>query len=277
MVRMKIDTAKKRFIGFIFVTLTKLPNSDMRLLSLFASFFLLCIATLHGQIVLKTGQDTATPQKKDVKVNIINPHGKQPVRYDGKSMHTDSVQQAFKLNAFQLVRGEFTVYFEYRLSDAFSAEAGAGVTYIDYPYELFNNEGRFLFKDGGEGKNVRFLSGFAGHAQVRWYPSRYETAITGFYLAPEISRRNWQMDYLVNTGLIREPHRMKRTWTDFKIHLGYQTADPYENIFWEWFFSAGIRINEEDRVNGIAYGAEFTHEKYARFVVGGGIKIGFTL
>lgn len=248
----------------------------MRLLILTVSIFFFCIPKMQGQIVLKTGSDTSSGKKQDVKVNVINPHGKQPVRYDGKSMHMDSVQQAFKLNPFQLVRGEFSLYYEYRLSDAFSVEAGAGVTYIDYPYELFANEGRFIFKDG-EGKNVRFLSGFAGHAQIRWYPSRYETAITGFYIAPDISRRNWQMDYLVNTGLIREPHRMKRAWTDFKIQFGYQEADPYENMFWEWFLSAGVRMNDEDYVAGSAYGAEFTHRKYMRVVIGAGIKLGFTL
>lgn len=248
----------------------------MRFLILTVFLLLANFSFLQAQIVLKTDPDSAAQKNKDVKVNVINPHGKQPVRYDGKIMASDSVQQAIKINTFQILRGEFSFYYEYRLADAFSVEAGLGVTYTDYPYELFVNEGRFIFNDG-EGKNVKFLSGFAGHALVRWYPSRYETAITGFYLAPEISRRNWQMDYLVNTGLIREPHRMKRSWTDFKLQIGYQNADPYENMFWEWFVSAGVRINEEDRVVGVPYGAEFSHEKYSKFVIGGGIKIGFTL
>ena len=238
--------------------------------------FLACLNTAQGQIVLKTGTDSTAPKNKDVKVNVLNPHGKKPVPYDGKVMHTDSVQQAIKLNFFQVMRGEFSIYYEYRLADSWSVEGGAGVTYTDYPYELFANEGRFIFKNN-QGNSAKFLSGFAGHALLRWYPSKYETAITGFYLAPEISRRNWQMDYYVNTGLIREPHRMKRSWTDFKLQIGFQEADPYENIFWEWFVSAGVRLNNEDKVSGIAYEPTFTNEKYARFVIGAGIKLGLTL
>lgn len=248
----------------------------MRCLPIICTFLLAFVFSSQAQVILKTDPDTASVKKQDVKVNVLNPNGKQALRYRGEAMHTDSVQQAIKLNTFQLVRSEFSVYYEYRLADAFSVEAGAGVTYTDYIYELFANQGRFIFRDD-QGRNVKFLSGFAGHAQFRWYPSKYETAITGFYLGPEFSRRNWQMDYFVNTGLISEPHRMKRTWTDFKIHAGFQTADPYENMFWEWFVSAGMRLTEEDKVSGLSSAAEFTHEKYFHFVIGGGVKLGFTL
>lgn len=232
-------------------------------------------AEMRAQTVLKTKADSASG-KNEIKVNVLNPNGKQPVAYNGNSMHTDSVQQALKLNIFQFARGEFSLYYEYRLSDPFSIEAGAGITYVDYVYELFQNGGRFIGNDA-DARRVRFLSGFAGHLQFRWYPSKYETAITGFYIAPDISRRDWQMNYLVNTGLINEPHHIKRTWNEFRIQIGYQDADPYENIFWEWYVAAGLRVVDQDYIDGAGVDAQFLHEKFTQGIVAGGIKIGFNL
>lgn len=231
---------------------------------------------LPAQVILHTSHDTVTTKPNDVKVTVINPNGKLPMRYGGNSMHTDSVQQALKISPFQFVRGEFSLFYEYRLSDPFSVEAGAGVTYVDYFYELFINNGQYITKSA-EGKNVHFLSGLAGHLQFRWYPSRYETAITGFYLAPDVSRRDWRMEYFVNTGLIKEPHPIRRTWTEFKLQVGYQDADPYENMFWEWFLAAGVRVYDQDYIDGFGTDAVFGHEHYLGPVFSGGIKIGFNL
>jgi hypothetical protein len=246
---------------------------------LFAAISLLFWGTampLSAQHVLKTHHDTTEAKTAPVKVTVINPNGKQPMKYQGRKMAADSVQQALKINFLQFARGEFSLYYEYRLSDAFSVEAGAGITYVDYIHELFVNEGRFISKSA-EGKNVRFLSGFSGRAQLRWYPSRYETAISGFYLAPDFSRRNWQMDYLVNTGLINEPHRLNRSWTELRVQAGFQDADPYENLFWEWYVAAGFRYVDEDVVKGSGADAVFITDKYWEPVISGGIKLGFTL
>jgi hypothetical protein len=249
----------------------------MRIYLLIPVIVLAMLAPLRAQVILHTSPpDTAKRDSSKVKVSVLNPNGKTPMRYEGNSMHTDSVQQALKLNPGQFARGEFALYYEYRLSDVFSVEGGLGVTYVDYLYELFVNDGRFLFKSQ-EGKSVKFQSGFGIHAQLRYFPSRYETAITGFYLAPDFSRRDWRMQYFVNTGLIREPHDTKRSWTDLKLQLGYQDADPYEDFFWEWYIAAGLRIVDQDVIDGDGLDAVFTHEHYVTPVVGMGIKIGFPL
>jgi hypothetical protein len=239
-------------------------------------FLLFTTNFLAGQTVLHTTHDT-TARIKSVKVSVMNPHGKQPVEYSGHAMHSDSVQQALKINVFNVVRGEFALYYETRLSDAFSVEVGGGVTYIDYMYELFTNGGDYLNLGEGRKPPVKFYSGVTGKVQFRWYPSRYETAITGYYLAPELSYRNYKMDYFVYTGLISEPHRIERKWTDIKLQFGYQTADPYENIFFDWFVSIGARHYNEVYMQGAGYDAEFIRDKYWGPVVGGGVKIGFTL
>lgn len=246
----------------------------MRLL-LSTAIFVFAGFYLRAQTVLKTSSDSASP-KTGVKVTVLNPNGKQPVPYSGHAMRADSVQQALKLAPGNFLRGDFSLYYEYRLSDQFSLEGAAGVTYIDYMYEVIENGARFIL-DENEGRSVKFYSGFSGRFQVRWYPSRYETAITGYYFAPEISRRSYRMDYLVNTGLISEPHPLRRTFTDFKLQFGFQDADPYERTFWEWYLAAGIRHIDQDHVEGRGPEAEFVHWNYWKPVIGGGIKIGFVL
>ncbi len=230
---------------------------------------------LSAQVVLQTSVDTAQ-KKTTVKVSVLNPHGKQAVAYDGHSMPADSVQQALKINPGNFVRGDFALYYEYRLARHFSVEGALGVTYVDYFYELIQNGGRFIFK-ANEANAARFYSGYSARFQLRWYPSRYETAITGYYLAPEISYRTYKMDYFINTGLIAEPHRLNRKYTDIRLQFGHQDADPYNAFFWEWYIAAGFRHFNEDAVNNSGLDAEFEHWDYWGPVVGGGIKIGFNL
>jgi hypothetical protein len=238
-------------------------------------FFLLAGTLLPAQVVLQTSPDTAQ-KKTTVKVSVLNPHGKQAVAYDGHSMPADSVQQALKINPANFLRGDFSLYYEYRLARRFSVEGAAGVTYVDYVYELTQNQGRYIFKTS-EANSVKFYSGVTGRLQFRWYPSKYETAITGYYLAPEISYRSYKMDYLVNTGLIDEPHRVNRKYTDLRLQFGHQDADPYNAFFWEWYLSAGFRHYNEISVNKSGIDAEFEHGTYWGPVVGGGIKLGFNL
>lgn len=247
----------------------------MRTACYISLFFFLQAVILDAQVVLKTSNDTAK-KNTTVKVSVLNPNGKQPVSYTGHSMPADSVQQALKINPANFLRGDFSLYYEYRLARNFSVEAAAGVTYIDYMYELTQNGGRFIFKSN-EANSVKFHSGYAGRLQFRWYPSKYETAITGYYLAPEISYRSYKMDYLVNTGLIREPHRLNRKYTDLRLQFGRQDADPYNSIFWEWYLSAGIRHFNEGHVLRSGTDAEFIHEDEWGPIVGGGIKLGFNL
>ncbi|CAN5734972.1 hypothetical protein BH11BAC7_BH11BAC7_25450 [soil metagenome] len=244
------------------------------------AFYISLFLFLHGiilpaQIVLHTSVDT-TPAKTTVKVAVLNPHGKQAVAYSGHSMPVDSVQQALKINPANFLRGDFSLYYEYRLARHYSVEGALGVTYVDYVYELTQNAGRFILK-ANEANAVKFYSGVSTRLQFRWYPSRYENAISGYYFAPEISYRTYKMDYLVNTGLISEPHRLNRKYTDIRLQFGRQDPDPYDSFFWEWYLAAGFRHFNQDYVEKSGLDAEFGHEDYWGPVVGGGIKLGFNL
>ncbi len=247
----------------------------MKLILRFCVFFYFAGTLLPAQVVLHTSDDTAK-KKTNVKVSVLNPHGKTATPYVGHSMHSDSVQQALKINPGNFFRGDFSLYYEYRLSDAFSLEGAAGITYIDYFYELFDNGARFVSNRKGAG-GAKFYSGYSGRFQFRWYPSKYETAITGYYFAPEISYRSYKMDYFVNTGLIYEPHHVNRKYTDLKLQFGHQDADPYDRYFWEWFIAAGFRHANEDYVSKSGMDAQFTHRNEWQPIIGGGLKIGFNL
>jgi hypothetical protein len=240
-----------------------------------AVFLILQGILLPAQVVLHTSADTSK-LKTVIKVSVLNPHGKEAVAYSGHSMPSDSVQQALKINPGNFLHGDFSLYYEYRLGRTTSIEGAAGVTYIDYIYEIVQNSGRFLSRFN-EASSAKFYSGWTGRFQFRWYPSRYETAITGYYVAPEISYHSYKMDYLINTGLIAEPHRINRKYTDIRIQFGHQDADPYNSFFWEWYISTGVRHFNEDSVSKSGLDAEFEHDDYWGPVIGGGIKIGFNL
>jgi hypothetical protein len=232
-----------------------------------------------GQLFAQTADvpaDTTRPKKKTIKVNVIDPKGKKKIVYAGEPMNFDSVQKAVKLDPVLLVRGEFTVFFEWRLHDRFSVEGGLGLTYIDLTYELFENNGRFL-RGGEEGKNVQFHTGFSTRAQLRYFPSRYETAITGFYIAGAWAYRTWRMEYYVNNGLVSVPYDVKRGWNEFRIQIGEQDPDPYSVVFTEWYLNFGVQFRENDHVRGHGINTEIYHTTESRLVLGAGVKIGFVL
>lgn len=237
--------------------------------------FLLCSGVqLSGQTVDTPQGDTTKLRKKTIKVNVIDPNGKKKIAYSGSPMVMDSVQKAVKIDPILLMRGEFSVFYEWRLSRNFSVEGAAGLTYIDMVYEIFQNETRFL-RGGQEANVVQFHTGIAVRAQARYYPAKYETAITGFYIAPTWAYRTWNMEYFVNTGLISVPYDVKRTWNEFRLQIGEQDPDPYSVVFTEWYLNVGLQFREDDHVEGRGITAEIGHTSETRLVVGAGVKIGF--
>jgi hypothetical protein len=238
------------------------------ILILFAS------GTLHSQVVAPG--DTNTTKKKTIKVNVIEPAGKRKVVYNGQPILTDSVQKAVKLDPTLLVRGEFSVFYEWRLSRHFSVEGGLGLTFIDFCYELFQNNGRFVL-NGQQNGDAQFQTGIALRGQFRYFPARYESAIGGFYIAPAFAYRTWNMDYLVSNGLVTEAFPVKRQWTEIRLQIGEQDPDPYSVLFTEWYLNVGYQFRDEDRVRGQGVTSEIVHRNTSRVVFGIGVKIGFVI
>jgi hypothetical protein len=238
--------------------------------------FFLLVFSLNVGAQSNAPEDTTKLQKKTIKVNVIDPKGKKRVQYNGEPLLLDSVQKAIKIDPGLLLRGELSAFYEWRLSRHFSAEGSFGVTFIDFLYETFENDARFL-PDGEEANRVQFHTGIAVRLQPRYYPSRYESAIEGFYIAPTFCYRTWNMEYFVNNGLVAFPHDVKRTWTEFRLQIGEQDCDPYSVVFTEWYLNFGIQMRNDDFVVGRGITAEVQNESYSRVVFGAGIKIGFVL
>jgi hypothetical protein len=220
--------------------------------------------------------DTTKLQKKTIKVNVIDPKGKKRVTYNGEPMLLDSVQKAVKVDPGLLLRGELSVFYEWRLSRHFSVEGSGGVTFIDFLYETFENRGRFL-PDGEEQNRAQFHTGVAARLQPRYYPSRYESAIEGFYIAPTLCYRTWKMEYFINNGLVNVPHDVRRQWTELRLQIGEQDCDPYSVVFTEWYLNFGVQFRNDDFVYGRGITAEIQNQNQSRLVFGAGIKIGFVL
>lgn len=220
--------------------------------------------------------DTSKPKKKTIKVSVIDPKGKKRVPYSGQPMLLDSVQKAVKVDPALFVRGEFTVFYEWRLSRHFSVEGGFGLTYVDFAYEIFENEGRF-FRGSDELNDVQFHTGIALRASARYFPSRFESAITGFYIAPVYAYRTWNMEYYINNGLVSLPQDVNRHWQEIRFQFGEQDPDPYSVVFTEWYINFGIQFRENDKVQGRGITAEIGHFSETRLVLGAGVKIGFVL
>jgi hypothetical protein len=241
-----------------------------------AGIFFLFIFPLSLGAQTTVPGDTTKLRKKTIKVNVIDPKGKKRVQYNGEPIILDSVQKAVKIDPGLFLRGELSVFYEWRLSRHFSAEGAFGITYIDFLYETFENGARFL-PDGEEANRVQFHSGIAARIQPRYYPSRYQSAIEGFYLAPTLCYRTWNMEYFVSNGLVLFPHDVKRTWTELRLQIGDQDCDPYSVVFTEWYLNFGIQMRSDDFVVGRGITAEVQNESFSRLVFGAGIKIGFVL
>jgi hypothetical protein len=233
-------------------------------------------SSVTAQVVAPGDSVPASSKKQTVKVSVIDPAGKKKVAYNGHPILTDSVQKAVKLDPTLLVRGEFTVFYEWRLSRHFSVEGGLGLTYVDLTYELFQNNGRFII-NGLQSGDAQFNTGFAARGQFRFFPAKYESAIGGFYVAPAFAYRTWHMDYFVSNGLVSEKYQIERQWTEVRLQIGEQDPDPYSVLFTEWYLNFGLQFRNEDRVRGQGVTSEIIHRNTTRVVFGAGVKIGFVI
>ncbi|MGL4599692.1 MAG: hypothetical protein ACRCYO_19355 [Bacteroidia bacterium] len=237
-------------------------------------FLFFLFGKTDAQVVLKTTVDTSSVKKQSIGVKVRGAGKEEVITYKGSPMDEDSVAQALKIDPTLLLRGEFPILYEQRLGDAFSFGLGLGITWTDYIYEFAQNGGRFL---GQEKKDVRFRGGSSVRLNTRWYPSRYSTAISGHYLELGAAWRYYRMDYYVNTGLIRIPRPIKRTWYDFTLCYGFQNADKYAFMFWDAYVGLGIRSFNEDRIARSGLNAEITNRQGARVFLTAGIRLAFGL
>lgn len=197
---------------------------------------------VSGQYRLDTGRMPDTTRTADTAV-VQSPPPQAPLPVPLRRMYNDPPDILLKINPGLLIRGQVPVYLEYRLSDHFTVEAAAGITYLDLYYETTVNGGYFLFN-----KRAKFRNGFLGAAQFRYFPSRYEHAPAGFYTGPQVAARNYQMLWLTNTGFIYEKELEKRSMYDLRWVAGWQNPNARDQWFFDIYGAIGMRYISEKRV-----------------------------
>lgn len=199
---------------------------------------------VSGQYRLDTGRMPDTSRATDsAAVKSVPVPAKQPLPAPYRRMYNEPSELMLKINPMQLVRGALPVYLEYRISNHFSVEVAAGITYLDPFYETAVNDGYFLFN-----KRAKFRNGFLGAAQFRYFPSRREQAPAGFYTGPQLAARNYQMHWLTNTGFIVEKELEKRNMYDLRWVAGWQNPNTRDQWFFDMYGALGVRYIRETRV-----------------------------
>ncbi|MFN6944492.1 MAG: hypothetical protein ACK4ND_06060 [Cytophagaceae bacterium] len=154
------------------------------------------------------------------------------VQYN-KTTHDKEIFNLIKINPLLILRGDIPIYYERRIKDQFSIEAGVGITHRDY---LFDD----LFDEYNNFSRTSRL-GYSFVLAAKFWPSSYTKALDEFYFGPEIRllRYNYEvMDcaFQSSRNLLSE-HRM---FTDFKITFGY-VSYVTDNVFFDFYSGFGLR------------------------------------
>lgn len=227
-----------------------------------------------AQVVLKN--DSSGFRKDTVRVRVLQHPGQKPIEYKGVPIITDSVARSVKASAINLIRGEFCVLYEHRLSRRWSITGGLGVTWVDYYYELAFNNARYL-GFGAEASRSVFKGGWAVRAEVKRFYGAGANGIGGAYLGAQSALRTWNMDYLKFNGLSDIPIPVSRSWTDIGMIWGYNSVEANDNWFWDAHVAMGIRLRNEDRVRGSGIDAEVENNNFVLPYFGINLLFGFTL
>lgn len=162
-------------------------------------------------------------------------------------------KNVFKVSLFELISGDFPIYYERVLSNKFSVEASIGITFGDYIGGLTSDIGVNPLENDLDSKY-----GFSLSAAIRFYPIE---VLEDFYIAPEFKFRKYKWDRDIETSNDNPPFKTTtRTFSESRkyaiprITIGY--AFFYDNQL-SFDYHLGIGMNtptesiyrmDEDRV-----------------------------
>lgn len=116
-----------------------------------------------------------------------------------------------RVGVFEIVNGDFSLYYERKVAEKLSLQFGLGVTIQDYFGGLLNDDIDFLLESDVQAKVGHSLS-----AGFRFYPSG---ALEDFYFAPEIKYRKYQWDDNTYNG--PDPETQTRSYAIPRLNIGY--------------------------------------------------------
>lgn len=173
----------------------------------------------------------------------------QPLEGEGEDAYMpDSlleVHNALKLDPLQIFRGEFSVFYERRISDRISIEVGAGFTRRNWSLALFDLDADDLRR------NIDVHTQFAGRLGVRYY-FLDSPELNGLYLMPQVAYRVFEKTFneLDSTGSLNGVgHLDRREIVDFNLCVGFQKLSLTSNFLFDIYVGLGYGQQNNQEVS----------------------------
>lgn len=187
-----------------------------------------------------------------------------------KTISDNNIRHLVKLNPLLIFLGDIPVYYEHRISDHVSIEAGLGMTMTDYYLNLTDE----IITD-----NVKTKIGYSLVGSAHFYPSKYYLGMQEIYFSPELRLRNYFSEVVQYGSKIISPAiDQKRIMTDFQIKVGYINYFT-DNVFVDYYAGIGIRnrVMTVAEIQDIGNALSITMKNSNDLVpcISAGVKIGF--
>ena len=136
-----------------------------------------------------------------------------------------------KWNYSLLPRGVLLFNAEQVTGNYLSIEAGAGLTYRDYIFEMSLYD--FYYTDFSEETNI----GYAVEGGLRIYPSGSDD-LYGFYINPAISYRSYSITSIYS---VSKTYDLGYEFLDIQFKIGYQDEGWMWDVYYDYYFGVGYR------------------------------------
>ena len=163
-----------------------------------------------------------------------------------------------KFNPYDLIIGDFPVFFERPINNNWSVEAAPGLTFRDVELDVLNQASISNLTSFPYNSDSKSGIGYSFNADARYYPGK-DNMMDGIYLSPEISFRHYVIEYpesgpAPNTTTYSTGHTNA---TDFKLILGHESDEWIDGFYIDYYFGIGARL-----ISGVEYADVTTQVNY---------------
>jgi hypothetical protein len=147
-----------------------------------------------------------------------------------------------KWNMGMLLRGAFEMDYERCLSEKFTIEVGAGVTYMDFLYSVISDIDNYT-REGVTSKYGYLLMG-----DIKFYPQDV-LGFDGLYISVPIRYRTYYSDRQITYSIYDQTTGMTNSYSnvfknnhehlEYGFIVGRQTGNDWD-ITWDTYFGVGI-------------------------------------
>lgn len=192
----------------------------------------------------------ANSQTKEKTEETPKTDGQTKIRvFTPSSSSTKSSSSAYKwavkTDVFSIITGEFPIIFEYRVSNKFSLEGSAALTY-GYLNNISLNDDEFEVPMNSsyiEPDSPEMASAF--RASFKYFPSSDYDAIEGWYFGIQAMTKTTKSGFANNYSDVRVNEKDTKVKTGATIIIGKQIFQD-SNIVWDFYFGAGIASTKHE-------------------------------